>query len=329
MSAQDYDRLMPAIDVPDISGLSAMVELVTFSSQLLTKAKEACMVLSSSPDGFFKPALSIAKIPRLKIITSDRLAAVSDSKEWIWLNEDDALLLEMGMTTGPYLYVSLHFRTGILGGIILAEPAIVPEVHLLTLRKNASLAFENALLTQEFKNMIQYLSDYDDLVTKLPNRRVFHNLLVDATSKAPPHQPSYLFFIDLDDLKQVNRKLGYNTGDRLLSIVAQRMLDFVTHRKIGSIPARIGGDEFAILLNSTLTQEKIENIAGEIIADIRRPVKIHETNYMVTASMGISNFPTDATTADELIFCAEQAMFSAKDGGKNTYKFFNQGLKQL
>ena len=326
MWTQHYDRLRRAINMPEISALSALVELITNATQLLTKAKGAYIVLDSSLDGFFEPELSTCRIPGLKIIKPELLPAISESNKFIWLKKEDALLTETGITTGPGLYVSLSFQTGLRGGIVLAEPAIVTEVDLLSLSENTSLALENALLTQEFKNMIQYLSDNDDLVTKLPNKRVLHSLLVNATNKTPPHQPCYLFFIDLDDLKHVNRKLGYRTGDQLLFVIAQRIKDFLTYRKIASTPARIGGDEFAILLDSSLTEERIRTIAGEIIADVRRPVTIDQSSYMITASMGISKYPTDAITADELIFCAEQAMFSAKDRGKNTYMFFNRIL---
>jgi diguanylate cyclase (GGDEF)-like protein len=172
------------------------------------------------------------------------------------------------------------------------------------------------------KNRIQYLSDYDDLVTKLPNRRVLNNLVSKTIGQLPSDQSCYFLFIDVDDLKSVNRKLGYKTGDRLLFLIAQRMLDFLSYKSITSVPARIGGDEFGLVLADT--KESIAIFAAEMIADIRRPLEIDGADYLITASIGIAIYPTDATTVDELVFSAEQAMFSAKDRGKNTYVFFNQ-----
>jgi|GEM_PF-6366291 len=325
MSLKYSDPLGLALGVPESSGLRAWVHLITAAFQLLTKAKEACIVVSLSQDGLPEPIIFTNSLPRLKITTPDRLPKFSNINELIWLQDDDALLKEIGMTTGPFLYASLHFRNGLCGGIVLAEPSPDMESHQLTaLRENASIAVENILLLQDLQNKNQYLSDYDDLVTKLPNRRVFHNLIVNAIRPSPPHQLCTLFFIDIDDLKHVNRKLGYKTGDRLLFLIAQRMLDFVRHRRIDSIPARVGGDEFGLLITATNKIESIEALASDMIADIRRPLNVDETDFMITASMGISKYPSDAVTADDLVFCAEQAMFSAKDRGKNTFMFFNQ-----
>ena len=161
---------------------------------------------------------------------------------------------------------------------------------------------------------------YYDRVTGIPNRHYFAERITQAVENASRYGSfCYLMMIDLDDFKIVNDKLGHNIGDLLLQDVGNKLVS--TMRKSDSI-FRIGGDEFAIILESKTDKESINQIASKIIQAVSTPTILEGHEVKVGASIGISLFPTWASDTTSLMSTADAAMYIAKAKGKNNFHFY-------
>jgi len=167
---------------------------------------------------------------------------------------------------------------------------------------------------------IKHLSLHDNL-TNLPNRNLFQELCANALAKAK-RQKSMLGFmyIDLDKFKEVNDNFGHFVGDILLQLVAERLKDCI--RKSDNV-ARMGGDEFAIVLADIKALEDASETAQRIVNGMSRPFMVNEHELSISASVGISLFPTDGEEIDTLIKKADATMYKVKEEGKNNYQFYN------
>lgn len=171
---------------------------------------------------------------------------------------------------------------------------------------------------RENQRELDHLASHDSL-TGLPNRRVFHDRLEHALARARrTGEHLALLFIDLDRFKEINDSLGHAAGDIVLREVAERIRLEV--REIDTV-ARLGGDEFIVLLDGTGGAEAVAGIAQKIL-DALAPAICHDSGDLkIGASIGISQFPQDATSATELAASADRAMYKAKSGGRNRYCF--------
>lgn len=167
-------------------------------------------------------------------------------------------------------------------------------------------------------------ANYDSL-TSLPNRRLFNDRLEMELKKAKrENYPVTLLFMDLDHFKEVNDTLGHHVGDSLLIVAAQRIQNCV--RESDTV-ARLGGDEFTILLPNIGEIGKIERIATEILAAIDSPFYLKEKRAHLTTSIGITVYPNDGETPQDLLMHADQAMYSAKNSGRNKFSYFTQEMQ--
>jgi len=166
---------------------------------------------------------------------------------------------------------------------------------------------------------IEHLAHYDSL-THLPNRALFADRLKHALVAGTRNKTkTALLFLDLDRFKYVNDTMGHVAGDMLLQSVAERLRSCV--RESDTI-CRQGGDEFMILLPDGSDVEDAEKVARKIISVMKIPHQIGEKELIVTFSIGISICPDDATDEDMMINHADDAMYMAKDSGRNNYKLF-------
>lgn len=166
---------------------------------------------------------------------------------------------------------------------------------------------------------LEFMAYHDDL-TDLPNRRLFEQLLDKAIFNAKEaNKKIAILFFDLDEFKWINDTLGHTVGDKVLTIVANRLKSIL--RK-GDIVSRLGGDEFIILLQNITDIKQIEEAAQKVIDSILSPIYLGERSYVLTASIGISIFPDHTIETERLITYADQALNAAKKDGKNTYKFY-------
>jgi len=166
---------------------------------------------------------------------------------------------------------------------------------------------------------IQYLATHDHL-TGLPNRTMFSEILEHAIESAHRYDRKLaLLFIDLDRFKEINDTLGHEAGDQLLKEMAKR---FTASLRSSDVIARFGGDEFVILLQAAESLASTGQVAEKLIAAAIEPASIMGERRQVSASIGISLFPSDGADEQTLTKNADIAMYRAKARGKNTHCFF-------
>lgn len=158
---------------------------------------------------------------------------------------------------------------------------------------------------------------WHDALTGLANRELFHSRLLEEVAKGKPFA---VFFMDLDGFKNVNDTLGHDSGDRLLKEAASRLT-----RAMGeeSMVARMGGDEFTVIISSPSSRERLAECAERLLHRVSEPIRLEEASVSITASIGIGRFPEDGATAQDLMKCADMAMYKAKERGKNRYCFWS------
>jgi diguanylate cyclase (GGDEF)-like protein len=133
-----------------------------------------------------------------------------------------------------------------------------------------------------------------------------------------------VLFIDLDGFKAVNDTRGHAAGDKLLRIIASRLRACVRE---GDTVARLGGDEFTILLRGAMVGDGLKRVLRKIINEVAQPCDLGEFNANVTASLGVSLYPSDATGVEKLLIHADEAMYQAKQAGKNCYVIYGDERK--
>jgi diguanylate cyclase (GGDEF)-like protein len=166
-----------------------------------------------------------------------------------------------------------------------------------------------------------YRQAHFDPLTALPNRILFRDRLAQelANSSAGLSRGA-LFYIDLDHFKRVNDSVGHSAGDQLLTIVGQRLRSCV---KDGDTVARLGGDEFTVILRNVADPDSARAVAERIIESLKSPVNIGGRDHYICASIGVTLFPDDGSTIEDLMRNADTAMYRAKDLGRGCTTFFD------
>ena len=172
------------------------------------------------------------------------------------------------------------------------------------------------------RRQLDHLARHDTL-TGLPNRMMFYDTLEHEMAAARRSGKQLaVFFIDLDRFKQINDSLGHAVGDEVLRVAARRLKGMV--REV-DIVARLGGDEFMVLLAGLEDHHHLAAIAKKIIDGVVLPIRVGPHELQVSASIGISLYPRDATGAADLVHKADLAMYQSKTSGRNAYVFFGAG----
>lgn len=207
---------------------------------------------------------------------------------------------------------------------------VYPELLTITAIKDENdrithyaALFSDISELKENERQIRHLAYYDPL-TGLPNRRLFHDRLSMAIAHA--HRGGGMLavmFVDLDHFKTVNDTLGHACGDELLEAVAIRLRDCL--REDDSV-ARIGGDEFLVLLPEIEGFEPVPKLAQRIIDTLAGPVRLHGRELVIGCSIGVAFYPDDGLDGEELIKHADIAMYRAKQRGRNTYALFTPSM---
>ncbi len=196
---------------------------------------------------------------------------------------------------------------------------IPKPVHWAVLRQRV----RRTLSTSRAEQRIAYMA-YHDQLTGLPNRELFMGRFATALSRSKRNRQSLaLLFLDLDNFKVINDTLGHDAGDALLRAVAQRLMTCV--RETDTV-ARLGGDEFTILLEDITTTKDIIKITEDILQVVGLEITLGDSEITVTTSIGIALCPTDGQNISTLMKNADNAMYQAKEQGRNNYQFYTSEM---
>lgn len=194
------------------------------------------------------------------------------------------------------------------------KPVDIPIVS--TMSNLAGVAIDSARLYERLAFQAEH-----DALTGLPNRLMFESKLQEALEEARQNGSQVaVFFLDLDRFKQINDSLGHRAGDIFLKQVAQRLSDRIP---VGQTLARIGGDEFTLVLREQPGTEWAEQTADRMLKALRAPIVVEGHNLFASASIGISVYPRDGEDHTTLQKRADVAMYRAKALGKNRFEFFS------
>ncbi|QKS71631.1 EAL domain-containing protein [Paenalkalicoccus suaedae] len=180
----------------------------------------------------------------------------------------------------------------------------------------------------EKEEKIKQLAYFDQL-TQLPNRVLFEQ---QVTSRLSSHADDYhigILYLDLDNFKKVNDTMGHDAGDDLLRTITERLKPALTS---GEMLSRMGGDEFALLIMYKKTEVEdfplaLRSLTRRILELVGEPVKIHDMLFYLSASVGIVMYPQHGQSFEELMQNGDAAMYRAKNGGKNQYRFYSNHMK--
>lgn len=216
-------------------------------------------------------------------------------------------------------------HTNGLDKLVLVTSLAVLGITLLTSVLDARLESRTAQLSLSLKEANRELTQLalHDNLTGLPNRILLADRIDQAMRKADAQGSAFaLMFLDLDGFKPVNDAFGHHVGDQLLRAVAVRMREnFHRHDTL----ARIGGDEFVLLVELEDAEEAV-SVASRQVSLVSQPFSVQEHDLQVTVSIGISLYPGNGRTQQELLMNADAAMYHAKNAGKNGYSFFDASM---
>ena len=271
-------------------------------------------------------------------LTPDALDPLQTQSEIFFLKSSDSIpsyLASLNSTeVSSYVVLPLRFKLDLLGILAfgVSEAGTQGPERLAQVRSIAdqlAIALSNVRMIQQ----INFLAYYDSL-TGLPNRTFFRERLQQALQHAQ-RQESLLavLFVDLDSFKRINDTLGHGQGDELLRAVAGRMLHSLTEERresdeFGVDIARLGGDEFTIMLSDIGDAQKAAHIARRTLATVSQPFALGSQEVCLTASIGITIYPLDGDNTEDLLKNADVAMYEAKNGGRNGFRFYRKSMNE-
>ena len=175
------------------------------------------------------------------------------------------------------------------------------------------------------EEIIWHQANFDGL-TGLPNRHMFHDRLAQEMKKASRSDLLVaVVFIDLDHFKEINDTLGHDYGDILLKEVAERLTASV--RQTDTV-SRLGGDEFTIIISDLAGNELVDQIMQSVLQALAAPFNLGIDIVNISASIGVTLYPEDATEIDVLLKNADQAMYLAKNNGRNRFSYFTKSIQE-
>ena len=188
--------------------------------------------------------------------------------------------------------------------------------------KNYVGIFTDNSAFRDYERRLRHVADHD-MLTDLPNRAAFEEKSARMVRSARAAGAELaLLFVDLDGFKQVNDTYGHAAGDHVLRIIGSRIRNSLRE---GDLVGRVGGDEFNVLIGSAPADGQVSDLARTVLRVVSEPVTYEGHELSLSASIGISFFPRDASDFDGLVACADVAMYEAKRRGRNNVQVFSTG----
>lgn len=261
------------------------------------------------------------------------VSRLSDAFTFLAQARFDAVLLDLSLPDGDGLSTVRQMQAANPTIAIIVLSGLSDETLALQAVQNGAQDYlvkgerQSELLARSIRYAIErkraeqrltYLAQYDQL-TGLVNRTLFRDRLIQAMARSKRlQQPLGLMLLDLDRFKPVNDTLGHNVGDQLLKLVAERLHECV--REVDTV-ARMGGDEFTIILEGLMCERDIVPVAERITKSLAQPFQIDTHQALIGISIGITIYPTDDHDVDELLKHADAAMYRAKQQGGSSFQF--------
>lgn len=283
--AKAFDYLFDAVVVTDLQGV--IIDWNKGSEALYGYSKEEAIGHD----------VSMLHVPEDNDhITAEVISAIEKSGKW----------------TGE---VRMLHKDGHIGWIESICVAIYDDNHQMT----GALGI-NRNITDRIKETerLAHLAHYDQL-TEIPNRYLLLDRIAHLITQSARNNKTFaLLYIDLDKFKIINDTRGHSFGDKVLKKVATRLSQSIRH---SDTIARIGGDEFVLLLEEIAGKHDISKMAENIINELHKEFIIDDTVIEIGCSIGIATYPEDGNTTDSLLIAADKAMYRAKDNGRDNYQF--------
>lgn len=204
------------------------------------------------------------------------------------------------------------------------------ETRIIGRDRNTALAIvRNVTARKEYEQRIYDLAYYDRL-TDLPNRQLFQQTLDTAIARAETDADNFaVLFVDLDRFKRINDTLGHSMGDALLRSVADRLRECAAEQPVSRKVeiARLGGDEFVVMVGGINSELDASQMADRIVSALSAPMECEGHRLVVTPSIGVTMFPQDGQTSEDLLMNADSAMYRAKSSGRNNHKFYSDTMR--
>ena len=209
-----------------------------------------------------------------------------------------------------------------------------PDAALLRVLDSIGLQIGQFIARAAAQEELKHRAHYDHL-TGLPNRNLFNELLNRAVGKARRNGTRLaVLFIDLDGFKAVNDRNGHDAGDYLLATFSKRLKaclresDTIARHSVSNTAARLGGDEFVVLVDDVVEPSDLKSLAERILNAAAKPFDFAGKLGHISASLGIAVYPRDGDDIESLVKAADGAMYDAKQGGRNAYRFFSSMTHQ-
>jgi len=332
--AQRFERMREAIEqkIQKIHEINASLEqtVIERTAELVTRERESRTLIENSPDTITRYNLDLQRIyanPAFLALAGRSLSEGLGKRPSELPGGPNALIYEQKISetisTGKNTQFELKWLSKD-GQEQCTHIRLTPEID--GSGKVSSVLGVGRDLTDRmaFEATIWKQANFDAL-THLPNRQMFHERLDhEARMSRRSGRPMALMLIDLDRFKEVNDSLGHDRGDILLIEAARRITTCV--RESDTV-ARLGGDEFTVILPNRDDIRSIERIAKKIINKLAEPFKLGADEAFISASVGVTLYPNDASELDILFRNADQAMYAAKNAGRNRFSYFTPDLQ--
>ena len=308
----------------DFAGLEARLQQSMANEALLsalvtdTKGQVLSHVRRAKAGELVSPVFDMARIalPTLSQMHEQRGSVMV---QWVPVESGIPLgwlRLELGNTQAGDDLHQLQNQTTLIATL---TTLVLGLLLLIVLRRMYSLMMARETALQQSHDALESVA-YHDALTQLPNRRLLMEHLRHAVANSDRHGHRLaVCFLDLDGFKQVNDRYGHDAGDEVLCQVARRLQDGV---RASESVARLGGDEFVILLTDFGDLARCEDILQRLLTDLSQPIQIGQHSVQVQASIGVALYPAPGAKSDALLERADQAMYRAKQAGKNCWRFY-------